>query len=186
MIYFSSDFHLYHNRDFLYQPRGYTDVYTMSNDIIKIVNETVGVEDELYLLGDLILNDNEQGRKLLAQIKCPNIHIILGNHDTDERIKIYENLWNIVDIKFADRIKYDKWTFFLTHYPCDTWNFDNGEKKINQIVWNLCGHCHTQDRYFEMEKGLASYHVEWDAHERPVSIDEIIRDIKGYCNGETL
>lgn len=169
-----------HDRDFLYAPRGYKNTYEMSEDIIKIINDTVNVEDELYILGDLILNDNEAGRKLLAQIKCPNIHIILGNHCTDERIKIYETLWNVVDIKFADRFKYGKWNFFLSHYTCDTWNFKNGEKKLSQLVWNLCGHRHVQDKYFEMKNGLASYHVEWDAHGRPVSIEEIIEDIRNY------
>lgn len=180
MIYFTSDFHLGHDRDFLYGPRGYDNIYSMSEDIIKTVNEIVGVEDELYILGDLMLNDNEYGRKLLAQIKCPNIHIIIGNHDGDEKIKVYETLWNVVDIKFADRLKYGKWLFLLTHYPSNTWNFGNGDKKLSQIVWNICGHRHVPNKYFEMENGLASYHVEWDAHKRPVSIEEIIEDIRNY------
>lgn len=180
MIYFISDLHLFHDRDFLYAPRGYKNTYEMSEDIIKIINDTVNVEDELYILGDLMLNDNEAGRKMLAQIKCSKIHIILGNHDSDERIKIYETLWNVVDIKFADRFKYHKWSFMLSHYPMMTGNTDDDEKKTSQRVYSLCGHTHSKDKFLEMNKGIPAYHVEWDAHGRPVSIEEIIEDIRNY------
>lgn len=180
MIYLSSDLHLLHDRDFLYQPRGYDNVYSMSEDIIKKINEVVGVDDELYLLGDLMLNDNEAGRKLLAQIKCPNIHIIAGNHCTNERIKIYETLWNVVDIKFADRLKYGKWNFMLSHYPMMTGNTDDDKKKTSQRMYCLCGHYHSKDKFVDMKNGIPAYHVEWDAHGKPIAIEDIIADIKEF------
>lgn len=43
---------------------------------------------------------------------------------------------------------------------------------------NLCGHAHTTNPFADMDKGLI-YHVELDAHGcYPISIDDIIEDIK--------
>ena len=61
-----------------------------------------------------------------------------------------------------------------------TGNTDDDEKKASQRVYSLCGHTHSKDKFLEMNKGIPAYHVEWDAHGRPVSIEEIIEDIRNY------
>lgn len=76
MIYFSSDLHFGHNKDFLYQSRGFNSIEEHDEQIIKNWNEIITNEDEVYILGDLMLNDNEGGIRKLQQLKG-KIHIIL-------------------------------------------------------------------------------------------------------------
>lgn len=176
MIYFTSDLHFCHDREFLYQPRGFKSVYEMNEAIVKNWNEIVQPEDDVYILGDLMLNDNETGLKLIKSLKG-NIHIILGNHDTTERESLYDSCYNIVSINMAERFKYNKYHFFLCHYPTLCGNYDDG-KELRKHMISLCGHTHTKDKFADWDKGLI-YHVELDAHgNAPVSIETIIADIK--------
>jgi calcineurin-like phosphoesterase family protein len=61
----------------------------MNDEIVRRWNEVVAPDDDVYHLGDVMLNDNDLGLKLLKSLKG-NIHIVLGNHDTEKRIKLYE------------------------------------------------------------------------------------------------
>ena len=76
MIYLTSDLHFGHNKDFLYKPRGFDSIQQHDEQIIKNWNEIITDEDEIYILGDLMLNDNEYGLKCLKQLKG-KIHVIL-------------------------------------------------------------------------------------------------------------
>lgn len=174
-IFVTSDLHFCHNRIFLYEPRGFSSVEEMNKAIVKNWNEVVTDDDDVYVLGDLMLNDNEAGLAYLAQLKG-KLHVILGNHDTEARIKLYKDFPSIVEVSFAYRLKYGKYNFYLTHYPTLT---DNGD---NEPVWtkviNLCGHTHTSDKFLDWDKGPI-YHVELDAHNnRPVKIEDVIEDIR--------
>lgn len=55
MIYFTSDLHFGHNKEFLYKSRGYNSLNEMTEDIILKWNSTVQNEDDVYILGDLML-----------------------------------------------------------------------------------------------------------------------------------
>ena len=90
MIYFTSDLHLGHDRDWLWGKRGFKNVKEMGESIINNINEIVRPEDELYILGDLMLVDNDW-IKAIRGLRCQNIHIILGNHDTSNRVELYNN-----------------------------------------------------------------------------------------------
>lgn len=178
--YFTSDLHFCHNREFLYQPRGFENVYDMNDAIVKNWNSIVGMEDDVYVLGDLMLNDNEEGFRLLKQLNG-NLHIILGNHDTDNRVELYNICYNVVECCYATVLKYGKYHFYLSHYPTLT---ANKEKHLSECLINLCGHTHTQDRWSDWNKGII-YHVECDAHNcTPVSIDTVINEIKDKVRKE--
>lgn len=175
-IWLTSDLHFCHNRDFLYGPRGFGKVEDMNTAIVKNWNEQVSPDDDVYVLGDLMLNDNEQGLKLLKSLKG-NIHVILGNHDTDARVDLYQNTYNVVEVEYGLPFKYDGYRFFLSHYPTLCTNGDS-DKPLNKRVINLCGHSHTKDKFMDFDKGLI-YHVELDAHDmKLVDIDTVINDIK--------
>ena len=90
MIYFTSDLHFCHNKEFLYKSRGFNNVYDMNLQIIKNWNGLVDYNDDIYILGDIMLNDDSEGISLLHKLNG-RIHIILGNHDTDNRIPLYNN-----------------------------------------------------------------------------------------------
>lgn len=175
-IFITSDWHFCHNRDFLYEPRGFSSVYEMNEAIIKNHNDIITRDDIVYCLGDCMLNDNKEGLNCIRRLKG-EIHIILGNHDTDSRIELYEQLWNIELVKFADRLHYKGYNFLLTHYPTLTANHDDG-KTLSRKTINLCGHSHTADPFTDWDKGVI-YHCELDAHNnKPILIDDIIKDIK--------
>lgn len=180
MIYFTSDLHFNHDRDFIYKPRGFDSCWAMNRKIIENWNSIVTEEDDVYVLGDLMLGDNFIGKRIISSLKG-NIHVILGNHDTDQRIKIYNELPNVVDIKFADRLRYKGYTFYLSHYPTFTGNLDQ-EKPLKARVLNLYGHTHSSEKFYE--ENFTMYNVALDAHDnKVVSIEDIIEDIKeGYRN----
>lgn len=181
MIYLSSDFHFGHQREFLYEPRGFATIEEHDAQILENINSTVGADDTLIVLGDLIMNDNERGMKFLKQINCGDVRVILGNHDTDIRITLYGSLPNFTVVGFADRLKYKKWSFMLSHYPMVTTNTDDNSKPVWARTYNLCGHTHTKELFDPLTN---SYHCELDAHNNfPVSIEQIRDDIRAKYLG---
>lgn len=177
MIYFSSDLHLNHDQHFIYEPRGFKNVYEMNDAIIKNFNSIITWEDDLYLLGDNFLGDLESGLKLFKQIPG-KIHLIWGNHDTNARKeKLVPILChNVIEvIGYATIIKYNKYHFYLSHFPTCTTNFDDCQKPLKGRLLSLSGHTHSKEKF----EPCGSYNVAVDAHNCfPVSIDEIIKDFK--------
>lgn len=173
-IYFSSDLHLFHNREFIYTPRGFNSVYEMNEQILNNFNEVMDWTDELYILGDCFLNDNEQGMKYMKRLPGTK-HIIWGNHDTDARKELMQEAGFICH-GYADVLKYNGYNFYLSHYPTITSNLDN-DKKLKHRVINLFGHTHSKNKFYEGRPFM--YNVAVDAHNcYPVEIETIITDIK--------
>ncbi len=182
MIYITSDLHFGHDKESVYGPRGFKNVYESDKALISNWNETVSDEDDVYVLGDIMLNDDKNGRKCWNQLRG-NKHIIIGNHDTETRIKILEECYNTEVIGHAYLLKWKDFNFYLTHYPTITGDLNSG-RGINRDLINLCGHSHVRDRFADIDKGLI-YHCDLDAHNnRPVAIAEIIEDIKRFCQDE--
>lgn len=175
MIYFSSDLHFNHNKDFLYKPRGFDSIDAMNMAVVSNWNSVITNEDDVYILGDLMLGDNEAGISLLKMLNG-KLHIILGNHDTESRIELYKTLKNVIEICYAIQLKYKKAYFFLCHYPVITANFDDQLPWAKHLI-NLFGHTHQQYTFYN--DNLYMYNVGLDAHNcYPVSIEQIIEDIK--------
>ena len=59
MIYFTSDLHIGHDRDFIWKERGFSSVEKHNEEILKRWNEVVKPEDTVYILGDLAMGQNE-------------------------------------------------------------------------------------------------------------------------------
>ena len=175
-IYVTSDTHFGHSKPFLYGPRGFQTVEDHDKTIIKNWNETIDWDDDVYLLGDVMLENNDYGIYCLKQLKG-KIHIIRGNHDSDMRMDLYKECHNVVEVCDAKFLKVNKQSFFLSHYPCLTANYDDG-KPLNRCFISLCGHLHSKDKWIDFNKGLI-YHVEMDAHNcTPILIDDIVNEIK--------
>lgn len=177
-IYFTSDLHFCHNRDFLYSPRGYSSTDEMNKAIVANWNSIINADDDVYVLGDLMLNNDVEGIKLIESLKG-KIHVIRGNHDTNPRIELYKTCYNIVEVVEGKFLTVKGQTYYLSHYPCLCANGDE-RKPFEKRIISLCGHTHTPDKFLDMDKGLI-YHVELDAHDnKPVCIDTILEDIKTY------
>ena len=84
MIYITSDLHFCHDRGFIYGPRGFKSVHEMNEALVKNWNELITPDDDVYVLGDLVLKDIHEGIRYWDQL-VGRKHVILGNHDTGER-----------------------------------------------------------------------------------------------------
>lgn len=171
MIYFTSDLHFNHNKDFIYKARGFNSVEEMNEKIIDNFNSVVDYADPVYILGDVVLGDIEDGIECLKRLNGRKI-LIIGNHDSDNKILRYKEEGIFSDIQFGFRMKANKRThFYLSHYPSLVNNFDDPKK-----IWNLYGHTHSTEK-FEIT-GHKNYNVGLDAHNCfPVSIETILNDI---------
>ena len=175
MIYITSDTHFGHDKMFLYEPRGFTNIQEHDAQIIKNWNKVVSYCDDVYHLGDVMLGNNEHGLKCLKQLNG-RIHIICGNHDTDTRRILYADCPNVVEVVDARRLNYKKHHFFLSHYPCLTSNIKDGRPPRKTTI-SLCGHSHAKNPFENWSIGRI-YHCEVDAHNnKPKLLDEIIEEI---------
>ena len=183
MIFFSSDYHFGHDKEFLWGPRGLPSMFANSQAIVGNHNAIVKDEDDVYVLGDLMLGDNEYGLQMIKSLKG-KLHIILGNHDTDTRIKLYEQLPNVVEITYAKVIKIGKQHYYLSHYPTICSNYD--DKPYHNHMINLFGHTHQKGNFYwldEYEENPFMYHVGVDSHGCcPVSAEQVSEDIHNKIN----
>jgi calcineurin-like phosphoesterase family protein len=175
-VWVTSDWHFMHDRDFIYKPRGFNSAQEMTEEIIRHHNEVVQPEDDVYVLGDLMLNDNNAGMAAIKQLKG-QIHVIRGNHDTDTRMDLYRNCHNIVEVCEGKFLKHNGYNFYLSHYPCLTSNCDE-DKPLNRRMIGIAGHCHVQDPFADWGKGLI-FHCEVDSNScYPWNLNDIIELIK--------
>lgn len=165
-------------KNFYGGPRGFSSSIEHDYAVLTLFNETVNQEDEVYILGDLMLEDNEHGLNFIKQLNG-NLHIILGNHDSNTRIELYKQLPNVVEVTYATIIKIGKQHYFLCHYPTFTANYD--DKPYHNHLINLHGHTHFVEKFFYDNPFM--YNVALDAHNcMPVSIEQINKDIHNKIN----
>ena len=172
-IFLTSDTHFGHDREFIWKVRGFNSVGEMNETIVQKWNETVSVEDDVYILGDVILGDPSN----IEYVKRLNgkIHIVLGNHDTSKREEMYRNLQNVVEVaEVGIRLKYKKHHFVLTHYPMMTGNLE--KESLKQMSLNLYGHTHQASNFYNDMPFM--YHVGVDSHDcYPVLLDDVIKEM---------
>lgn len=176
-IWFVSDSHFCHNKPFLYEPRGFDNINEHNETIIQNWNSLVQPNDIVYHLGDVMLNDDEQGLECLQRLNG-RIRMIRGNHDSDNRLLKFANCVNVESAgDWSTMIKEGKQHIYLSHFPTITSNYDS-DRPLKARVLNLCGHSHTKDPFADWSKGLI-YHVELDAHDnKPVALEDIMKDVR--------
>ena len=179
MIWITSDLHFCHDKDFIYTPRGFKSAQEMNESIIYNWNLNVGKDDDVYVLGDIFVGGTktplEVGRNLIG---CLNgrIHIVRGNHDTENKLKMYKTCRNVVEVENAIYLDYEGYHFYLSHFPTITYTWNSKKKELKRMSLNLCGHVHTKDPLLDFDKGPI-FHCEWDTLGRPWSIDGVIYKI---------
>ena len=172
-IFVTSDSHYGHNREFIWKVRGFNSIDEMNEAYVARWNEIVTDEDDVYVCGDLMLGDTSN----IEYLKRLNgkIHIVLGNHDTATREKMYRELPNVVEIaEVGIRLKYKKHHFVLTHFPMLTGNLE--KESLKQMTLNLFGHTHQTSNFYNDMPFM--YHVGVDSHNGyPVSLDDVIEEM---------
>lgn len=177
MIWLSSDLHFNHNRQFLYVPRGCQNVEEMNEKIIQNFNKIIKFDDDVYILGDLMLGGPENLAYGLDLISALNgkLHLVRGNHDTNLRWAAYSSLHNVVEQQNAIYLDYHKYHFYMSHYPTLTGNLE--KENLHQCTINLYGHTHQQTNFYQDIPFM--YHVGVDSHNCcPVVLDSIIEEMK--------
>ena len=178
-IFVMSDLHFNHDREFIYKARGFNTIEEMNETIIANINSVVKDDDELYILGDICLGGG--GSEVLAQNKAlierlnGRIHIILGNHDTPQRIAMYTNCENVYSAtEYATMLHYNGYHFYLSHFPTITGNLE--KESLKKCTLNLFGHTHQTTNFYQDMPFM--YHVGVDSHNcYPVLLDDIIEEM---------
>ena len=174
-IFLTSDTHFGHDREFLWGPRGFDSGLDHDEAVIANWNSVVEPEDTVYVLGDLMLGDNEHGKACVARLNG-HIKLIRGNHDSNRRWdEVYAELPNIERVGWADVIHYRKYHFYLSHFPTNTANIE--AESLHQCTLNLFGHTHSKEQFREDQPMY--YNVALDANDNtPVLLDDIIDRMK--------
>ena len=171
-IFITSDAHFSHIQPFVWEARGYKSVEEMNKEQIRKWNEVVGKDDEVWFLGDGMMNDNATGTMCWSKLNG-KIHIITGNHDSPARIEIYKQLGFDVEIK---KLGYKKCIIPESNKKLLT---SNGRFKGWRDTINIHGHTHQTTNFTEGYHLM--YHAGVDSHDGyPVSLDDIIRQIEAH------
>lgn len=176
-IYLTSDLHLFHDREFVYKPRGFDTVHEMNEAIIDRWKDTIEPEDDIYILGDIALGGPDALPQTLEILRAlpGRLHLVRGNHDTNKRWYAYTSLPNVVEMQNAIYLDYRKYHFYLSHYPTLTGNLE--KKSLHQCTLDLYGHTHQRNNFYQDLPYM--YHVGVDSHNCfPVPLDQIIDDMK--------
>ena len=181
-IWFTSDTHFCHDKDFIYTPRGVSTVDEMNEAIVERWNKVVQPNDTVYHLGDIALKDTTAAIKFINALNG-NIIWFLGNHDSPNRVReVLENCPNVKlhRDRYATTMEFtvfdQKLKIYLSHYRTDTSNFDS--KHFSRHVFNFHGHTHQTNNWKDPLNPYV-YHVGLDSHNMtPVHVEEAITDIK--------
>lgn len=140
--YFMADPHFNHDGVIEMSNRPFRNVEEMNDVIMEGINLTVGRDDRLYILGDFAWYNESS---LFNQIKCRNVHLVIGNHDRGRAIRLFKTVDDVVELKFdigTDR----RQIVFLSHYPHCFW------PASHYGSYHLYGHIHGQREDWLNEK----------------------------------
>ena len=179
-IYFTSDLHIGHDKDFLWGPRGFSSSKEHDEAIIENWNKTIHKNDIVYVLGDLMMGSNHQYALDCFSSLNGKIAFALGNHDTINKANVYNQCTTFDQLAlmdgnmYANIIKSGKWSFYISHYPTMLADLFAGKKEPRLIC--LHGHTHSKDKFQYLQH--CCYNVALDAHNNmPVNIETIKNDL---------
>lgn len=141
MIYFTSDCHFGHRRIIQHCNRPFDNVHIMDQVILDRINETVGADDTLYILGDFAFRGGKPA-DYVSRINCQDLHLILGNHD--KRTNYIDQMSAArIDVGFTSvqeikEIIYCNQRIYLSHYAHRVW------PASHKGSWMLYGHSHSK------------------------------------------
>jgi calcineurin-like phosphoesterase family protein len=149
-IFFTSDFHLFHNNVLKFDNRPFEDVHEMHIAIEERWNEVVTENDIVIYLGDLSFARRDDINYVHGIMHSLNgvIHYVMGNHDKLEDIKkigVFESIQDYLEVRITHMgedpdhigaLKRIETLFCCMHYPIYSWN------KKHHGSYMVHGHCH--------------------------------------------
>jgi calcineurin-like phosphoesterase family protein len=181
-VFFTSDTHFNHDKEFIYGSRGYSNRYEHNDALITKINEVVRPQDTLFHLGDFCLNITPP--EILRRINCNNIAYIWGNHNSCIR-RIYEEtlagefqrndievypyaVGKITYLGYYKELIVNGQMIVIHHYPHQIWN------QMQKGAWQLSGHSHYTNPTTQLDHpDNKILDVGWDGHGKPLSFPEI-------------
>ncbi len=149
----------------------------MDSILIKHWNEKVGVNDDVYILGDLSYKSYHGIDYYMEKLEGHK-HLIIGNHDeywmqsTKDLGRYFES------VSYMDMI--NNLLITLGHYPMFEWNRNRYIKsQVNSKSWMIYGHIHNSmdcEAYKVIKKKLIcelNAGVDINNYE-PVTFDELV------------
>lgn len=170
MIYFTSDLHFCHDKNFIWGARGYNSVDDMNEQQIIKWNSIVKKDDIIYVLGDFCF-DKKRIQEFTTRLNGEK-HLIYGNHDRPSKINYLSKGFKTSQYAKMLRVK-NKCKLWLCHYP--TILSDNTPRTTTRDVIVLYGHIHLSDNFHKLYPNFVGYNVCVDYHNGyPVSLENIL------------
>lgn len=145
MIFFISDLHFGHKNCLSYDNRPFASIEENDNTIIKNWNNTVNIDDDVYILGDISWYNSTKTIEIFKKLNG-SLHLIIGNHDNKFLKNInFRNLF--VEIcNYKELYMNNEYSIVLCHYPIVCFkNYHRGWYHLyghvhNTIEWNVILH----------------------------------------------
>lgn len=169
--FFTADTHFGHRGIIKHANRPYANADEMDEDMIRIWNETIPGNADVWHLGDVAWGQ-ESFRSVIPRLNG-RIRIVWGNHDDKECRKIAPILGIVGSYDYVE-IKLNGQHITLCHYPMRVWN------RSSKGAWMLFGHCHGNLDDYPAGRGSLSecgwaktFDIGWDVWQRPLEFREI-------------
>ena len=111
----------------------------MDQVILDRINETVGVDDTLYILGDFTFRGGKP-IEYRSRIICKDVHLILGNHDKRTNYEVFRDgtISGFASVQDVKEIIYCNQRIYLSHYAARVW------PASHKGSYMLYGHSHSK------------------------------------------
>jgi calcineurin-like phosphoesterase family protein len=178
-LFFTADTHFNHDTSFAVYERGFSCLHEMNTVLINNWNSKVGPRDDVWVVGDFICGNPMTIPTILGQLNG-RIHLVRGNHDTDEYMPYYkrflgQKLFHIYGLGGTHIVTAATGNqVLLKHQP------PADHVIARNPICIIHGHVHSKELFTYGRPNL--YNVCTDAHSfMPVSIEEIVSDLYNKC-----
>lgn len=176
MIYFTSDNHWGHENVIRFCGRPFDSVEEMDETMVKLWNERVRGNDNVYVIGDMFFR-RQDPENILKRLKGKK-HLVIGNHDASwlkkvDASKYFQSISNYLETSDGQR------SLVLCHYPQVSW-------KHAMRSYMIHGHIHNDTRadfwpLLRTRERVLNAGVDINGF-RPVTFDELIANNMSFKN----
>ena len=189
--FYIGDLHFGHKNCLAFDNRPFKTIEDHDEGLIKAWNDKVGIDDHVYILGDVSWYGVKHTTELFNQLNGKK-HLIVGNHDKKLlRNADFRKLF--VEIEKSDVIEDNGRKVVLTHFPMSSYDYQyHGGYQLYAHVhvsfqWNIQMRVDREVAAL-LEKEIRSYNVGCMVsymHWAPCTLDEIIEGgSKFYASNE--
>ena len=171
MIYYISDLHFGHRNVIGMDGRPFETIEEMDETLIRLWNERVTDEDDVYIVGDFAYRNGNTASWYLRRLKGRK-HLVIGNHDRltiqDPKAMAYFS-----SVEKMNRVIDNERKVSLCHFPVAEWN---GKRYGG---YHVHGHLHNRrdDVYAFMSRFDKALNAGCMLNGyRPVTLDELIEN----------